>query len=224
MDVVIIISLEILVECLNFNSMSLKNIAIIVDGPTEEGSLRTKFQMTHFDCPNFRIGPGNGVTYTIEGYAKGVLPTLIFLLNSNVRAVILIPDLEKRKVEATKFSSDLKNEIVKLLLIETEFKEENLEDVIHICPPDIMFENWIVCDIEGIKENNILIKADAIQAEFEGKNGTTELQNVMTTKYKKTVHAKLIYKKTRDNISSDNSASYKVFIDSFNELREKHCL
>ncbi len=204
--------------------MSLKNIAIIVDGPTEEGSLRTKFQMTHYDCPNFRIGPGNGITFTIEGYAKGVLPTLIYLLNSNVRAVILIPDLEKRKVEVSKFSADLKSEIVKLLLIETEFNEEYLNEVIHVCPPDIMFENWIVSDVEGVKENNTFIKADATQAAFEGKNGTSELQSIMTTKYKKTVHAKIFYKKTRDNVNGDNSSSFKIFIDNFNVLRDKHCL
>ena len=176
------------------------------------------------DFPNFRIGPGNGVTFTIEGYAKGVLPTLIYLLSTNVRAVILIPDLEKRKVEVLKFSTDLKTEIIKLLLIETSFDEEYLNEVIHICPPDIMFENWIVCDVEGIKENNLLIKANATQADFEGKNGTSELQSIMTTKYKKTVHAKLLYKKTRDYVSGENSSSYKTFIDSFNDLREKHCL
>lgn len=203
--------------------MSLKNIAIIVDGPTEEGSLRTKFQMTHFDCPNFRIGPGNGVTFTIEGYAKGVLPTLIFLLNSNVRAVILIPDLEKRKVEVSKFSSELKNEIIKLLLVETGFKEENLKEVICVCPPDIMFENWIISDVVGIRENHTLIKANVIQEVFEGKNGTSELQKLMRTKYKKTVHAKLLYKKTRDLTSIQNSLSYKMFMDNFNELREKYC-
>jgi hypothetical protein len=204
--------------------MSLKNIAIIVDGPTEEGSLRTKFQMTYYDCPNFRFGPGNGITFTIEGYAKGVKPTLIYLLNSNVRAFILIPDLEKRKVDISDFSISLKSEIIKLLLVETDFNEEFLTEVIHICPPNIMFENWIVSDVEGIKKNNNLIKTDANQAEFEGKNGTSELQRIMTTKYKKTVHAKMFYKKTRDNISSDNSSSFNVFIDNFNDLREKHCL
>ena len=180
--------------------------------------------MTHFDCPSFRIGPGNGIAFTIEGYAKGVLPTLIYLLNSNVRAVILTPDLEKRKVDVSVFSIGLKSEIIKLLLVETAFSEDYLNEVIHICPPNIMFENWIISDVEGIKENNSLIKPEATQEKFEGKNGTSELQSIMTTKYKKTVHAKMFYKKTRDNINSDNSSSFKVFIDKFNELREKHCL
>lgn len=203
--------------------MSLKNLAIIVDGPTEEGSLRTKFQMNYFDCPNFRIGPGNGITFTVEGYAKGVLPTLIFLLSSNVRAVILIPDLEKRKDAPAVFGQNLKIEIIKFLLIETTYTNEYLNDVIFVCPPDIMFENWIISDIEGIKIDNALINPDAIQQMFEGKNGTNELQKVMTTKYKKTVHAKQFFKKTRDNISCGTSTSFKSFLDSFNELKEKHC-
>lgn len=203
--------------------MSLKNIAIIVDGPTEEGSLRTKFQMNYFDSPNFRIGPGNGITFTIEGYAKGVLPTLKYLLSSNVRAIILTPDLERRQVDPIIFAKELKDEIIKQLQLETEFQIEYLTDVICVCPPNIMFENWIVSDIEGIKENNPLIAENAIQVESEGRNGTNELQKIMTEKYKKTVHAKMFYKKTRDEISSNNSLSYRTFIDTFNELREKHC-
>lgn len=204
--------------------MSLKNIAIIVDGPTEEGSLRSKFQMTHFDCPELRMGPGNGVNFTCVGYAKGVLPTVIYLLNSNIRAIILIPDLEKRKIKFIKFASDLKSELIKLLLAETTFKEEYLNEIINVCPPDIMFENWIICDVESIKENNTLINANVVQLEYDGRNGTSELQKIMTTKYKKTVHAKMLYKKTKDDASILNSPSYKNFLDNFNRLRDKHCL
>ncbi|MDP2388622.1 MAG: hypothetical protein Q8M29_19780 [Bacteroidota bacterium] len=204
--------------------MSLKNIALIVDGPTEEGSLRLKFQMKYCDCPNLRIGPGNGITYTTEGYAKGVLPTLIYLLNSSVRAIILIPDLEKRKVTPADFANNLKKTIVDFLLAETSFLKPHLEETIHICPPDIMFENWIVSDVEGIKDGNSLIHAGAVQKDFDGKNGTSELQKLMTTKYKKTVHAKLLYKKTDDERSANNSSSFKSFIDSFHQLYTKHCL
>lgn len=203
--------------------MSLKNLAIIVDGPTEETSLRTKFQMKYYDCPNFRIGPGNGVTYSIEGYAKGVLPTLIFLLNSSIRAIILIPDLEKRKVKPQDFSINLKREIIKYLTAETQFTEEYLDGVIHICPPNIMFENWIISDVEGIKNNNSLIIPNATQKDYEGNNGTSELQKIMTTKYKKTVHGQLLFKKANDDISAENSASFNFFITSFSLLKEKHC-
>lgn len=202
--------------------MSLKNLAIIVDGPTEEGSLRAKFEMIYYESPEFRIGPGNGVMYSEVGYAKGVLPTLVFLLSSNIRAIILIPDLEKRKIIPENFSFTLKKEIEKLLLNETNFNKEYINEVIHICPPNIMFENWIISDVEGIK-NDVLIREDATQNNFEGKNGTAELQKIMTTKYKKTVHAKMLFKKTREKTSKNNSQSFDSFINCFNELRHKYC-
>lgn len=208
---------------LNFNIMSLKNIALIVDGPTEETSLRKKFEMIYYDCPNLRIGPGNGVTYTTEGYAKGVLPTLVFLLKSNVRAIILIPDLEKRKVSPEIFSLNLKHEIIKLLITSTKHDKDYLEDIIRVCPPNIMFENWIVSDVVNIMDANPLINPNSTQKDYEGKNGTSELQKMMTTKYKKTVHAQSFFKKTNDNISSVNSNSFKVFMENFTELKNKHC-
>lgn len=203
--------------------MSLKNIGIIVDGQTEQGALKLKFEKIYCDCPTFRFGPGNGSMYSIEGYANGVLPTLIYLLNSNVRALILIPDLEKRNVDFIRFSEDLKLKIIKFIVDKELFSEDYLNDVIHICPPNIMFENWIISDIEGIKKDNILIKHSASQENFDGKNGTSVLKSLMTERYKKTVHAKLFFKKTRDHISEENSSSYKNFIECFNYLYQKFC-
>jgi len=204
--------------------MSLKNIAIIVDGQTEESSLRKRFEMIYQDCPILRLGPGNGNTYTIEGYAKGVLPTLIYLLSSSVRAIILIPDLEKRKVKVELFSENLKNEIINQLIIANgNLKKEFLTDIIKVCPPNIMFENWIISDVISIKANNPLIDPNANQKKFDGKNGTSELQKIMTTKYKKTVHAKDLFKKTEDLASSQNSSSYNYFRQNFDELFNKHC-
>jgi hypothetical protein len=203
--------------------MCLKKLALIVDGPTEEGSLRVKFNMTHFECPEIRTGPGNGITYSIEGYSKGVLPTIKLLLKTTIRAIILVPDLEKRKIKPEKYAKSLKEEIIMLMLTETKFSKEYLEDVIYVCPPNIMFENWIISDIEGIKNSNGLISGDAKQAYFDGKNGSSELKKIMTTKYKKTVHAKQLFKKTRDVESVKNSDSYNNFIIKFNELVKKHC-
>lgn len=202
--------------------MSLRNIALIVDGPTEEGSFRTKFEMNFYDCPNIRIGPGNGIHFTTQGYAKGVLPTIKFLLSSSIRAIILIPDLEKRKEEPINFGNELKFEIIKLLINESNFKKDYLNEVLHVCPPNIMFENWILSDIEGIKINS-LINSDTIQKSFDGKNGSTELQRIMTTKYKKTVHAKQLFKITRDEVNCINSLSFKTFHESLYQLIEMHC-
>jgi hypothetical protein len=203
--------------------MSLKKIAIIVDGPTEEGSLRSKFEKQFFESPSIRIGPGNGITFSLEGYAKGVLPTLQYLLKSTVRAIILIPDFENRKGKCERFSENLKKNIIKILLRETKYKEDDLKEVIYVCPPNKMFENWIIADVDGIIVNNSLINPNANQKNYEGMHGASELQKIMTTKYKKTVHAQMLFKKIRDDISIANSSSYESFISCFENLRQKHC-
>jgi hypothetical protein len=203
--------------------MSLKRIALIVDGPTEVGSIRAKFNMVYHDCPEIRNGPGNGITFSAEGYAKGVLPTLKLLLKTDIRAIILLPDLEKRTISLEAFSKQLKAEVIKSLLINSTFTNEYLDEIIHVCPPDIMFENWIISDIEGIKCCADLIKEDSTQDNFDGKNGSSELQKTMKTKYKKTVHAKLLFKKTREHESKINSPSFDNFQFVFNKLQKKHC-
>lgn len=203
--------------------MSLKRIALIVDGPTEVGSFQAKFNMLFYDCPEIRTGPGNGITFSVEGYSKGVLPTLKLLLKTNIRAIILIPDLEKRQIKTAIFSKKLKEEVLKLLLINSSYTKEYLEEIIYVCPADRMFENWIISDLEGIKGSSDLIKSECIQTKFDGKNGSYELQKCMKTTYKKTVHAKQLFKKTRDSESRLNSPSFERFQTIFNELKEKHC-
>lgn len=203
--------------------MSLKRIALIVDGPTEEGSIRAKFNMIYCECPEIRNGPGNGIKFSIEGYSKGVLPTLKLLLKTDIRAIILLPDLEKRKISADTFSKQLRQEVIKSLLIDSAFTNEYLYEVIHVCPPDIMFENWIISDIDGIKSCTDLIKEDSVQGKYDGKNGSSELQKTMKTRYKKSVHAKQLFKKTREVESVKNSPSFEKFQTVFNELVKKHC-
>lgn len=203
--------------------MSLRQIALIVDGPTEEGSIRAKFNKLFGECPEIRFGPGNGINFSVEGYSKGIFPTLIFLLKSDIRAIILIPDLEKRKTGSDIFSMSLKQEIIKLLLKGASYPKCYLERIIYVCPPDIMFENWIVADIEGIKSCNDLVNNNCSQDFFDGKNGSFELQKCMSIRYKKTVHAKQLFKKTRETESSIYSTSFHKFYKTFIELKEKYC-
>lgn len=203
--------------------MALDRLLIVVDGPTETNSLKDCFEKLFYACPSIRLGPGNGETFTASGYAQGVCPTLMLELSSNTRAVILIPDREKRKVASADFASTLKTEIINLLLNETQFGRDYLEKTIHVCPPDIMFENWIVSDVEGIKNNNSLINQDSKQDFFDGKNGAKLIGNMMVSKYKKTVHGPFLFKKTRHDISCQHSPSFKIFIECFNDMKQKHC-
>ncbi len=204
--------------------MNINNIAIYVDGPTEEGALKAKFCKEFGIYPSFRYGPGNGVNYSIEGYANNVVPKIIVTLKTNISSIILMPDLETRekkcKLNISSFSSQLKSKIIELLICKTSYKKEYLEDVIFICPSDTMFENWIVCDIEGLK-SNAFIKKEAKQDFYDGKNGSSILKHIMSTKYKKTVHAKLLHKCVNTDIGIRYSPSYDGFIKTINILVKK---
>ncbi|PRY10121.1 hypothetical protein CLV24_11538 [Pontibacter ummariensis] len=194
----------------------------IVDGPTEIGALQSKFKKQYYDCPEIRKGPGNGLDFSIQGYTKGVLPTIKLALTSNIRAVILLPDLERRKETFRSFSDKLKASIIEALLECTKLSKDSLQDTIFVCPPDIMFENWIVCDIEGIRASKF-INDDAIQDYYDGKNGASILDKLMNTQYKKTVHGPLLFKSIREEVGIAYSNSFNDFIECLRTLIAKHC-
>lgn len=203
--------------------MSLKKMMLIVDGPTEEGSIRKRFEKDYFESPEIRLGPGNGKDFSIKGYAQGVLPTLKFALSSNIRAIILIPDLEKRRIDCERFMTQLKNECISELIKDSKFKKENLLDQIFVCPPNIMFENWIISDIDTVSNECSEFESPITQELFDGTNGTSIIQKYINCKYKKTVHGPKFFKKTLFENSIQNSPSFELFWSIFNQLKEKHC-
>lgn len=202
--------------------MELSKIAIFVDGPTEEGALKAKFCKDYKgQHPEFRYGPGNGVNYAIQGYANNVSSKIIFDLNRNIHVIVLIPDLEKRvqkcNINCDSFALQIKEAVVAAIAAKSSFNYEYLNSVIYVCPSDIMFENWIVCDVNGIKSHE-LIKDDSEQKIYEGLNGSSILNGMMTEKYKKTVHAKMLHKQVDSSRGSSNSSSYSNFTSTMAEL------
>lgn len=202
--------------------MKVNNIAVIVDGPTEEMALKSMFYKKYSAVPIIRYGPGNGNQYSAETYAKKVIPTLIMLLRGSAYSIILIPDLEKRanKGNATigKFACDIKKLIMQGILSAQKFKQQEIEQAIFVCPSDIMFENWIISDVEGIKKSG-KIKNDIKQECFDGKNGSVLLDNMMVnTKYKKTIHAANLFKYVCIKTGALNSPSFKSVVETFEKL------
>lgn len=201
--------------------MEIDNIAIIVDGPTEKNCLEKCFSKRFNKKPAIRYSPGNGLTYTEEMYAKGVAPSLILLLSKNIYSVFLIPDLERRakkgKTTIQKFSKDIKSYIIQeiLSLAKNSFSEFFLQEIIHVCPSDIMFENWIISDIENVKKSN-LIKQTAKQEFFDGQNGSSVISKNMVEGYfyKKTIHAQNMFKHVDITVGVENSPSFSTFITS----------
>ena len=201
--------------------MELSKIAIYVDGPTEEGALTAWFHKYYYSKPEFRYGPGNGVDYSLKGYAKNVAPKVVQNLKSTIRHIIFIPDFEKRQqkynMSFDKFLTDLRLEIITECANISGFKEEYLKEVLHVCPSNIMFENWIICDVDGIKKNPDL-NICGVCGDYDGRNGCSILSSMMDIKYKKTVHAKKLYKYVEPDRGMTYSNSYRLFCETINNL------
>lgn len=203
--------------------VDLSKIAIYVDGPTEEGALTAWFLKTYYSKPEFRYGPGNGVDYSIQGYAKNITPKVIQNLKSTIHHIIFIPDFEKRKVKHNitfeNFIKDLKTELINTCVKISDFTEEYLNQVLHVCPSNIMFENWIISDIEGIQKNpEIVIKGNSDF--YDGQNGCSILSSMMEVIYKKTIHAKKLYKYVEPERGTAYSESYRLFYETIKRLIE----
>lgn len=83
-----------------------------------------------------------------------------------------------------------------------------------------MFENLIICDVEGIKSHE-LIQDNSEQKNYEGMNGASILNGMMTEKYKKTVHAKISHKQVDSSRGPMFSTSYSNFTSTVIKLIEQ---
>lgn len=204
--------------------MEIDKICIIVDGPTETGSLEKMFYKHYYKCPLLRYGPGNGDSYSELLFAKRIVPLIVFVLSKDAHSVIIIPDLEKRarkgKTTIEMFSSEIKKAIIEEIVKTSSFKQDYLEEVIFVCPSDIMFENWIISDVEGIKQSKI-INENAKQDYYDGKNGANILGGMMEYKYKKTRDAQNLFKYVNKDIGISNSPSFRAFIEVLEEQLNK---
>lgn len=202
--------------------MNIDNIGLIVDGPTEQGALEKMFDRQYQKKTKIRYSNGNGTNYNVDTYAEKVTPTIIMLLKGCTYSIVLIPDLERRekkgKTTLSEFAKDIKNAIIQKIIQKGVFKEEDLEQKIFVCPSNIMFENWIISDVEGIKKSG-KIKNDSKQDFFDGTNGATQLAKMMTVpKYKKTIHANGLFQYVDWQSGKNNSPSFSTFLCELENL------
>ena len=202
--------------------MEITEIAFLVDGPTEDASLKSWISKHYNKSPHIRRTPGNGVNYTIDTYARNAAPIIIQNLNSKFHAIILIPDFEKRanktKISLQEFAEQLKTKIISEVCNNSMMTANDLQEKIFICPSDIMFENWIISDIEGIK-NCSEIQIEGECGKYDGKNGAVILSGMIKgKKYIKTTDAHRLFKKVRKDIGPQYSPSFQSFISTLDNL------
>ena len=193
--------------------IDLAKSVFLVDGSTEIRALKKKFTSSYGLSPNLRKVGCNGKDVSPEGYANAAHATLILVLRSCFTSIICILDREKRRQSAARFASQIRQAVINKLLTSSKYRQEELDAKIRVCVPDRMFENWIVSDIEGIKNNVELIDQSATQQHYDGTSGATILKRIMKTNYRKTIHGPKLFYSARFEISKDNSPSFQVFFN-----------
>lgn len=191
--------------------IDLTKAVFLLDGHTESWSFRGKFEADFGVKPQLRRVGCNGKDVTSEGYANAAYGTLLLALRSYFTSIICVLDRERRRQSAVKLSDQIKRAIVNRISSSTKYKKDELDKKIHICVPDIMFENWIVSDVDSIKEHNDMIDQDAEKDYYDGKSGTTVLKRMMKMPYKKTLHGPKLFKSTRFRTSMIYSPSFLNF-------------
>jgi hypothetical protein len=201
--------------------IDLLHTVFLVDGQTEIDSIRQKIQKDFGITTFFRKVGCNGKNVTPEGYSSKAAPILFEAMNSSFTSIICILDREERSLAATALEDAVKKELIAKMASYSSINISDLESKLSVCVTDIMFENWILADIEGIKEKRDLIKSTAIQEFYDGRNGSSLLKNIMHVNYKKIFHSVTLFKAVRFNVAKDNSPSFNRLYDSLcNDIQE----
>jgi len=192
--------------------IELEKAAFLVDGRTELSAIKAKFQKEFGLNPVIRLVNCNGKHVRPEGYANAASGTLLMLLRSSCKYIIIILDKEKRKMGALKFAQLVKESVVETMASSGKFSKKDLALKIFVFVPDIMFENWIVADMEALKTHDFILKSKAKQKYYDGQNGSSILSRIMKNPYKKTLHAKMLFKSIRFDVANKYSPSFNRFV------------
>lgn len=192
--------------------IDIRALLFVVDGPSEVTSFREKFGQLYSREPGINIASCNGKDVTPEAYANKTFGIFLSALRKHYRYIICIIDKESRPISTMRFAKQVKAEIIKKILsCPFRFVEKELDFKIKVCVPDIMFENWILADIKGIKRKKELIKSEAKQEKYEGKHGAYYLDLIMLVRYKKTIHAHVLFRLVSFDRAKINSNSFNFF-------------
>ncbi len=196
--------------------IDLSSCIFIVDGQSEIQAFRAKFEKEYGISLNLRTGGCNGKDVNLEGYVNSIYGILIMALSGPFRYIACIMDRESRALSSNELSMQIKTIIVNKIRETTHYSEDELVNKVHVFSPDKCFENWLIADVTGIKTKAELIRQNAIQENYDGKSGLGLLKSMMLCKYKKTLHAPILFKAVEFPRARMHSASFCFFLEFLN--------
>lgn len=188
--------------------IEVNRVLFLVDGLTEIRSFRDKFIKDYNVKVSLRKVECNGKNVTPEGYANKAIPIIQMCWGDQFNHFFCVIDLESRRMKPENFANSVHSALQKKMM------HQGINATLSVVVPNRMFENWIVSDVEGIKDDNELVKQIAQQDYFDGKVGSKVLANMMTVPYKKTSHGPRLFKRTDFTHSKSFSPSFMQFADA----------
>jgi len=161
-------------------------------------------------CPGKRIiFNRNGKDVKISVMAKRIA-SLIHLWNNKYYPIVILVDLEDRKITNQQMAQQLED-----CLIKEGIRSKEL--IIGVA--DQMTENWIIADWERLTGN---IKGKP--ANTDGNNGSTVIKKIKGRSYgkRKTTDGVKLFLAARPEVMYANSPSYRAFVDQLTDIECPH--
>lgn len=183
------------------------NLAMIVEGQTERNYFN-KF----VPKSNISIAKSFSGHTSLEAISKHVA-SLMRLFPSQCEYCIVLMDREMRQQASVELEASIYT-----LISRDEHGIGCIRKYCVICP-DTMIENWMLADIESIK-NKKYIRASAKQRRYDGYHGVKEIKKIFVkgVTYDKITHGVEMLSLINEKVAKTNSPSFARFVNS---LRKK---
>jgi len=183
--------------------LSKLKVGLVFDGETEERAF--PLRLCHKSCDYYkRRRTINGKSATLDKIANESIDILKALDKRGAEISFLIIDREEKALSAL----DMGIEITRL--INLKYTGQFI-----VIVADIMFENWLVADIENLKVKfPDLFKESALNGNHDGKHGEKIIKENWKGegKFKKTFHGPQFFKYIRIKEAIKNSPSFDYLI------------
>ncbi len=179
-----------------------KKYGIIVDGPGDFASLRTRYKNK---CKILKTDGPRGHTVSPIRIAGSSIKQCKILEAFKCTKIIVLIDFESRRSNYHKFIDDLKQAFLAL----------DLSLKVEPCSPNTMIENWYLADIEQLSKKKAFLRSKIKQKKYEGKHGKKELKKLMRRgdSYSETRHGPQLFLAIRLSVARNNSRSFNHFLN-----------
>jgi hypothetical protein len=177
------------------------SVGIIVDGPGDYGSLKTRFTD---NCRILKTDGPRGHTVNVKDIVRSSGKQVAMLRECGCKKIIVLIDFEMRTEDYAKFVTSLNY----------EFSRYYINGKVRPSVSNRMIENWYLADIAFLSKQKSFLRRNLRQKNFEGLNGKEEIKRCFAKgfSYIETNHGPQMFATLRFNIARKNSSSFDHFL------------